>query len=111
MNFYDAYHYLEDHKIFQGRFLEGLYVEVVKVAPETNCVEDESTKNTKTQIWFEAGPYLAESDCWSHDYDLDCGGDTFEEAIINLSKLVHEKYGDEKIKDISAKFSVREIIF
>lgn len=111
MNFYDAYHYLEDHKIFQGRFLEGLYVEVVKVDPETNCIEDDSARNTKTQIWFEAGPYLSEHDCWSHDYDLDCGGDTFEEAIINLSKLVHEKYGDEKIKDISAKFSVREIIF
>lgn len=30
----------------------------------------------------------------SHDYDLDCGGDTFEEAIMKLAKLVFQHYGD-----------------
>ena len=30
--------------------------------------------------------------------DLDCGGDTFEEAIINLSKLVNKFYENEEDK-------------
>lgn len=29
---------------------------------------------------------------YSHDIELDCGGDTFEEAIIKLANLVRERY-------------------
>lgn len=103
MDFYNAYHYLEDHPIFHGRFLEGLYMEVVKVDPETRRVEDERSRNTMTEIWLEAGPYREKEEYgthWTHDIDLDCGGATFEEAIIELARLVREKY-DELYIDFS----------
>lgn len=76
--------------------MEGLDFFVVKVNPKTLCVEDDNSKNIKTQIWLETGPYLyddPQSCTWSHDLDLDCGGYTFEEAIIKLAELVENKYG------------------
>lgn len=30
----------------------------------------------------------------SNDYDLECGGDTWEEAVLKLAELVLHKYGD-----------------
>ena len=77
-----------------NRFSNDLWFEIVKVNPETNAIDDDPHKNTKVQIWLEHGPYDAEWGACTHDIDLDCGGDTFEEAIINLAKLVEEKYGD-----------------
>lgn len=94
-DFFTAFHYLDQHPIFCDRFMQELYIEVVKVDPETNRVEDDKTRNTKTQIWFEIGPYEEDVEngiYGTHDLDLDCGGDTFEEAIIELARLVHEKY-------------------
>lgn len=94
MDFYTAWKYLEEHPIFCGRFLEGLDVLVVKVDPNTNAVEDDYTRNTKTQIWLETGPCFPGAPLteWSHDINLDCGGDTFEKAIIRLAGLVHKNY-------------------
>ena len=60
MDFYEAFHFLYEHDMFKGKFWESLYVEVVKVDPETNCVENERSRNTKTQIWLETGPYFEE---------------------------------------------------
>ncbi len=96
MDFYDAYHFLEKHPIFNRQFTRGLDLFVVKVNPGTMCVEDDKSKNTKTRVWLEVGPYLHDEThgCkWSHDLDLDCGGYTFEEAIIRLAELVEKKYG------------------
>lgn len=95
MDFYTAFHYLDQHPIFCGRFMQELYVEVVKVDPKTRCIENDKSRNTKTEIWFEIGPYEEfeeEGIFGTHDLDLDCGGDTFEEAIIKLAGLVHQKY-------------------
>ena len=94
MNFYDAYQFLDNHKIFNGNFTYQLWFEIVKVNPETNAIDDDSTKNTKVQVWLEHGPYDKEWGGCTHDIDLDCGGDTFEEAIIKLAELVKGKYGD-----------------
>ena len=99
MNFYDAYHFLEKHSIFNNRFLEGLDVMVVKVDPETECIEDDRSRNTAVRVWLEAGPYIDEKKygcSWSHDPELDCGGKTFEEAIVRLAELVKKKYGDSQ---------------
>ena len=57
MNFYEAWSFLREHKIFNGKFGCGLWAEVVDVC-------------------------------------LDCSGDTFEEAIIELAKRVKENYND-----------------
>jgi len=103
-DFYESYNYLEHHNIVQHDgdyyFNHCLDVEVVKVDPTTNEInfEDES-KNTKTMVWLEFGPVVEDTYnnfltryIPSHDIDLDCGGDTFEEAIIELANLVYNKY-------------------
>ena len=86
--FYNAWNYLEKHTIFNNRFMDCLDIELAKVNPSTNCIE--SSGNTKVEVWLECGPW--DSECRVHDIDLDCGGSTFEEAIITLAKLVKEKY-------------------
>lgn len=95
MDFYSAWQFLETHKIFNDCFNNDFWIQVVKVNPETNAIDSDSTKNTKVQVWLEHGPWDEEWGACTHDLDLDCGGDTFEEAIIKLAKLVQEKYTDE----------------
>lgn len=88
--FYKAWHYLLNHKIFNDAFVDCLDIEVVKVNPVTNSVDNNFSKNTKVQVWLECGPWNKK--CRMHDIDLDCGGDTFEDAIIKLAYLVRDKY-------------------
>ena len=95
MNFYEAWSFLQDHRIFNDQFNYGLWTEVVKVDPEVNAINPDTSKNTKVQVWLEHGPYDKEWGGCTHDLDLDCGGDTFEEAIIELARLVKEKYNDD----------------
>lgn len=96
MNFYQAWHYLINHPMFNEKFQSCLDVDVVKVNPKTNCVDDNDSLNTKTQIWLECGPYFENQ--ITHDIDLDCGGNTFEDAIIKLAKLVKKYYTDDRNK-------------
>lgn len=93
MNFYDAWMFLSEHPIFRNLFECGLYTIVVKVNPETGAIDDDVTKNTKVEIWLEHGPYDEDYE-HTHDFNLDCGGNTFEEAIITLAGLVKEHYGE-----------------
>ena len=92
MDFYTAWRFLDEHKMFNGFFANGLWTEVVKVNPDTNAIDPDTTKNTKVQVWLEHGPYDAEWGATTHDLYLDCGGDTFEEAIIDLARLVQQYY-------------------
>lgn len=97
-----------------NRFSECLDIMVAKVDPVTLRIEDDSSRNTRTRVWLECGPienvyaltedqlrgwYADDADildngALTHDVDLDCGGDTFEEAIITLAALVYKHYGD-----------------
>lgn len=103
-DFYNAWDYLEKHPIFNtikyginvNKFISCIDIEVKKVNSKTNMSEDNERLNIKTRVWIEAGPYIKNHA--AHDYDLDCGGDTFEEAIIELANLVKNKYGDDPIK-------------
>lgn len=101
-DFYEAYHFLYRHEIFDGDYASCLDVLVMKVDPDTDRVEEDREKNTKTQVWFESGP----EGC--HDLGLDCGGDTYEEATIKLANLVAERYG---MGQVSPKPVDRELIF
>lgn len=123
-DFYNAYHWLEDHPIFQekievpgrkfpakgSRFQEDLYMMVVKVDPTKERIMKNQKRNTATRVWLEHGPFQvipaeeAGGVEWrgcSHDIKLDCGGTTFEEAIIKLANLVHKHYGDYEVEEIS----------
>ena len=113
-DFYTAYNFLEKHKMvhpsypnypdltYSKGFADSLYVAVVKVNPVNDTVEDDRKLNTKTQVWLEFGPVVeADEDLGLnqlfttvHDTRLDCGADTFEEAIIELANLVDKYYRD-----------------
>ncbi len=115
-DFHCAWHFLHDHPAFCDDWHDShlsriLWTWVVKVDPDTNRVEDDETRNTKTQVWLEAGSWSTprkypgefEAD-WvtdkdrkegfpCHDILLDVGGDTYEDAIINLAYKVRDLYG------------------
>lgn len=102
-DFYSAYLYLSEHNMFQGHFQECLDIEVVKVNPKTQMIEDDENLNTETNVWLECGQHSKY--IGFHDIELDCGGKTFEEAICKLATLVQRFYGDnfvwkEEGKDI-----------
>lgn len=104
--FYKAWEFLFEHKIFQGHFRERLYIMVVKVNPFTNMVDDDDSKNIKVEIWLETGPYGEPYS--THDWDLDCGGNTFEDAIIKLASLVKKYYDDSGVKKSNKNVSITE---
>ena len=100
--FYKAWNYLENCKYFIVKakgiigvncFINrGLNIEVVKINPKTNIIDIDFNKNTKVQFWLETGGWDVEDKCWTHDYKLDCSGDTFEDVIIELARLVKKYY-------------------
>lgn len=105
---FKAWQFLENHPIFikdWAYFRECLSIDVVKVNPKTERVEDDPRKNTATRVWLECGPWVRPRELpkeerkyhrqgmASHDIDLDCGGTTFEEAIVKLANLVIKRYG------------------
>lgn len=113
---YDAYWFLYNHPRaitehpehpitdsirmeFGGNFIYNLDIFYTKVDPDTNRVEDDTSRNTKIACWLETGPAQYEDFAQKyinnvHDYHLDTGGDTFDEALIKLAKNVLEVYGD-----------------
>ena len=105
IDFYNAWNFIYEHPNFVDKYgfslLDSeLWIDVVKVNPETNSIDDDNSKNTKTKVWLEFGPMSYEKNLGiipTHDSDLDCGGDTFEEAIIELANLILEKYGAYEI--------------
>lgn len=113
-DFYNAFHFLRGHEmccckpyingeIFKypvNYFNDCLDIYVAKVNPETLIEEDDKSLNTKTQVWLEFGSAFLDLDDnekiqFEHDYNLDCGADTFEEAIIILANLVDKYYNDD----------------
>lgn len=113
MDFHTAWHFLTEHPIFKEspheyaftHFDTTMWIDVVKVNPINNHVEDDAALNTVTRVWVEQGPWITThmlpdtesgylpQGCSSHDYRLDSGGATFEEAIIQLAKKVRYFYG------------------
>ena len=92
MDVYSAFWFCMQHPVFENNFIDCLDIEVHKVDPATNQCTGDPARDTKTRIWLECGPYCESS--MLHDADLDCGGDTFEEAICALAGLVRAKYGE-----------------
>ena len=113
-DFYEAYHFVTSHpansldrKVHstyddENKFLQCLFMEVVKVNPDNvdedgHCIrewkQDRTHLNTKTEIWLEYGEVMQDEDnhvAYCHDPDLDCGGDTYEVAILKLANLMWE---------------------
>lgn len=105
MNICEKYYWIMQHPKFVP-FGEDAIIEITPhmVCPETNHVEKLEALNTKLQFWVELMiPYFDEQlnqHCHSHDWEMDCGGDTWEEAVQKLYELVLQKYGDYTEEDM-----------
>ncbi len=113
-DFHEAWRFLHEHQMVldssgQERLAELLCIDVVKVNPKTKWISRKKVSNTETRIWLEFGPwhkredapkdkqeFIPEDGMPSHDFKLDCGAPTFEEAIVKLAGLVLEHYGEGK---------------
>lgn len=106
----DKYWWIYNHASFVNKDLvyPKIEIEPHNVCPDTNRIEDHEYLNTKVQYWVElmTPEFDEDSQNWilSHDYQLDCGGDTFEEAIDALYNKVLERYGTYKQEDADALF-------
>ncbi|SOK58401.1 hypothetical protein [Yersinia phage fHe-Yen9-04] len=105
MNICEKYYWITEHpKIVE--FADSAMIEVTPhmVCPETNQIETLEILNTKLQFWVEFMiPHFDEQFKvygHAHDWELDCGGDTWEEAIDNLYQKVLEKYGNYTQEDL-----------
>ena len=100
-DFHFCWHFLNDHiQSLYGQGFENfqgsLDIMVAKVSPASKRIVKDAKKNTLTQGRLEWGPWAPNPDhpCWFHDWEVDCGADTFEEAIMELASLVYQKYGN-----------------
>lgn len=101
-NISDVQEWLMDHPSFMDDkgftlFPQCLDWQFVMVNPLNQTIETDESLNTKVRCWLECGATWYDPDLeeWrpTHDYKLDTGADTFEEALANLAKLVYKNYG------------------
>lgn len=92
MDFFEAFEFLKYHP--RGHFITALDVDVAKVNPVTREIDQNPSKNTRLEVWLETGPEVG-----LHDWMLDCGGTSFEEAIIKLAGLVEKYYGENRLPE------------
>lgn len=100
VNACECYYWVRDHPKLQFEGCCEPWIEITPhmVDPTTKCVEDSPEKNTEMVFWVECGAYVwceySKSPVPSHDWELDCGGSSWEVAVIELGKLVLAKHGD-----------------
>ena len=95
-----------------GGFTECIEIDPVLVNPLTGMIDDDESLNTELHVWLEGGGWFDLSqdknfppppNGWNdhnkwvscHDTDLDCGGATMTEAMLNLADLVEKHYGND----------------
>lgn len=102
---------LKNHHAFLFAYPKGITVIIDPhlICKATNKIEDDESLNDTMQYWVEvivpqkidwkndesakwAYPEGQEF-CDAHDIDLDCGGFSYEEVIINAHALMTKKYG------------------
>ncbi len=85
---------------------DGVEITPHMVDPDKDEISDNEKLNTKLQYWCEVFYSTVDEQfpsvdkfrgTYCHDYKLDCGADTYDEAIILVAKKVKKFYGDYKI--------------
>lgn len=103
MNFVDKYYWIINHPKITSRYKPQASIDLYPqmVNPTNNTVEKDISLNTKPEWWVELSMANPEYDpsnqdtlTTMHDWRLDCGGDTSEEAIEKLYDNVLGYYGD-----------------
>ncbi len=90
----------------------------MQVNPKNETIENKESKNTVTRVWYETGqfdllprnyePGFRGQHQW-HDWKIDGGASTVEEAVIQLARKIHRKYGnDRRYADKSVMKSKKE---
>jgi len=109
-DFCEAFYYLNKQPEFiepdfrgsvdEGDFLNHTNIMVVKVNPKTFSIDDDVEKNTLTQVWLEPGTWEYSEDTKKieafHHYQWDCGGNTFEEAVLKLANMIKREKENKK---------------
>lgn len=116
-NFYEAWWWLQEHPAFYNprlvkeghpnyvcqNFQNALDIDFQKVNPLTGKIDDDNSLNIEVECWLECGGFYLDDGFVGHyhDPDLDCGGKTFEEAILELANKVSYHYSNtgEKIEE------------
>jgi hypothetical protein len=114
--FYESYNFLDSHPAFweftplndslpvnhvswlrhEMRVSTAVDIRVTRCSPE-GVIEDEDVLNTVTQVWWECGKIgLYPPNTHWHDCDLEGKAMTYEYAITELARQVHEKYGNDR---------------
>lgn len=109
MNSCEKYWRIMDHPAFINKDFVGIEISIDPhmVCKETNKIEDYKKLNTTLQLWIEVlVPYYNDDTKQfesEHNWMLDCGGFTWEEAIDTLYDLVLIEYGDYTKEDRTLK--------
>lgn len=97
MNTCEKYFSIVDNDLLKSKYnVAELSIELTPnmVNPVNNTIEDDNTLNTKLVWWIEVIGSSYDADEYgchhSHLWELDCGGDSAEEAIDALYELVEE---------------------
>ena len=104
MNIAEKYYWVMNHpKLSQNMCDAMIEITPHMVCPETDRVEKYHILNTKLQFWVEIGEPFDDEESnsvqYSHDYELDCGGDTWEAAVEAMYLTVLAKHGDYTEED------------
>lgn len=121
-SFYNAWRYLDNHPIYwqlsrypgkndvprqhmrnldhgNGFGNGGIWMSVERV-DVTGKVSRDPALNRRTEVWLETGEWSwAESEHGAshyHNYKLDCGGPTYEAAVVKMARNVHRFYGNDR---------------
>ena len=102
-DFYETWHWLSNHPYYfsvgsmgVGPCFEGAYdVDVVAVDENGLALDgdERAAKPFHIEVWLESGAWYEPKRRY-HDPSLDCGGPTFEAAILALGRLMMDKHGD-----------------
>lgn len=88
MNFYQAWSYLNQVvKDYPYDFSDYLSINVVRVNPLTQAIDENHELNSHTRVWLEFG-FDSKTGEPCHDPIFDIGNDTFEGAICVLAIMV-----------------------
>lgn len=96
MNTVDKFYWVMDHPAI-GNSLGQAEIEITPhmVNPETGVIDDNQSNNTKMELWVEVSKSNTQG-LSTHYWELDTGGDTFDEAVDELYSLTLKHYGDYK---------------
>lgn len=99
-------YYQQEMYVTRHAIQDNLDISYAKV-DDTGRINDNTSRNVNIECWLEFGEEQwtqSYRDIWfdeptlipCHDCDLDCGGATFDDALIILAKKIKKLYGDYK---------------